>query len=158
MRYFFTTILLFIGAIAFAQKEKDTVLRRCPIFIIDTLTSNNYFLEYQPATVKVFRAKGKLTILIQQKDQYFTLFFRDKNLENRKYKIVVTNPDRNEVEAKYSFRAGTAVSYVSISQGFVETQYNKEKEFWHIKVNGLLTNLAGRTVSVYKVKADFNIE
>ena len=148
----------FIGTTSFAQKERDTVLKRCPVFITDTISSNNYFLEFQPATVKVTRNRGKLTILVQQKDQFFTLFFRDKNLENRKYKIVVTDPDRNEVEAKYSFRSGGSASYVSVSQGTVETTLDKEKGLWHIVVKGMLANMAANTVSYYRVKADFFIE
>ena len=151
-------ILLFIIPLsAVCQEERDTVLKRCPVYIIDTLTSNNYFLEYQPATVKVYRVKGKLTIMIQQKDQYFTMFFKDKHLDNRRYKIVVGDMDRDEAEVKYSFRSGSAVSFVSVSKGNIETQFDKEKDLWHIKVNGLLSNMASHTVSWYKVKADFYI-
>ncbi|HEX6193922.1 MAG TPA: hypothetical protein VFZ42_16220 [Chitinophagaceae bacterium] len=148
-------IVFFISFGVSAQEERDTVLSRCPIYIIDTVTSNNFFLEYQPSVVKVTRARGKLTIVVQQKDQFFTLFFRDKHLENNKYKIVVTDPSRNEVEAKYSFRSGGSASYVSVSKGMVESNFDKEKDLWHIKVNGLLSNMAANTVSYYKVRADF---
>jgi hypothetical protein len=158
MRICFAAVILITSLSASAQKEADTVLKRCPVYVIDTVTSNNFFLEFQPATVSVFRARGKLTIQVQQKDQFFTIFYRDKNLENRKYKIVVTDPDRDEVEAKYSFRSGKTASYVSISKGFVESRYDKEKSLWHIMVNGLLANMAGSTVSYYKVRADFFIE
>ena len=157
MRIHLSVFLLFISIFASAQEERDTVLSRCPVYITDTLTSNNFFLEYQPATVKVFRSRGKLTILVQQKDQFFTLFFKDKKLEERKYKIVVTDPDRNDVEAKYSFRSGGSASYVSVSQGYLESTYDKEKQLWHIKVNGLLSNIAGTSVSYYRVRADFYI-
>ena len=91
-----TTLLIALTCLSlslFSQEERDTVLKRCPVYIMDTVSSNNFFLEYQPATVKVYRAKGKLVILVQQKDQYFTLFFKDKHLNNRKYKIVTVNPD-----------------------------------------------------------------
>ena|SRR5688572_1067163 len=158
MRIVLSTILLMSALSAACQKEGDTTLKRCPVYITDTLTSNNFFLEYQPATVKVFRNRGKLTILVQQKDQYFTLFFKDKKLEDRKYKIVVIDPDRNDVEAKYSFRSGGSASYVSVSQGHVESIFDKEKNLWHIKVNGLLSNIAGTTVSYYRVRADFYVE
>ena len=158
MRTIFVLFLsFFIGTTSFAQKERDTVLKRCPVFITDTISSNNYFLEFQPATVKVTRNRGKLTILVQQKDQFFTLFFKDKKLEERKYKIVVTDPHRNDVEAKYSFRSGGSASYVSVSQGYLESTYDKEKQLWHIKVNGLLSNIAGTSVSYYRVRADFYI-
>ena len=151
------TIVFFISLGMSAQEERDTILSRCPVYITDTITSNNFFLEYQPSTVKVSRARGKLTIVVQQKDQFFTLFFRDKHLENNKYKIVVTDPSRNEVEAKYSFRSGGSASFVSVNKGIVESSFDKEKDLWHIKVNGLLANMAANTVSYYKVKADFFI-
>jgi len=148
-------IVFFISFRMSAQEERDTILSRCPIYITDTVTSNNFFLEYQPSTVKVSRAKGKLTIVVQQKDQFFTLFFRDKHLETNKYKIVGTDPSRNEVEAKYSFRSGATASYVSVTKGIVESAFDKEKDLWHIKVNGLLANMVANTVTYYKVKADF---
>jgi len=154
---FFILLAILLFNSARAQEERDTILARCPIFITDTVTNNNYFIAYQPSTVKVTRNRGKLTILIQQKDQFFTLFFRDKHLENNKYKIVVTDPSRNEVEAKYSFRSGGSASYVSVSNGVVESSFDKEKDIWHIKVNGLLSNIAGTTVTYYRVKADFFI-
>ena len=155
-----TTLLIALTCLSlslFSQEERDTVLKRCPVYIMDTVSSNNFFLEYQPATVKVYRAKGKLVILVQQKDQYFTLFFKDKHLNNRKYKIVTVNPDKDEVEAKYSFRSGGSASYVNVTQGTVESVFDKEKDLWQIKVNGMLANFVGRTVSHYKVKADFFI-
>ena len=156
MRTIFLFITIFLASIGLsAQEERDTVLNRCPIYITDTVTSNNFFLEYQPSTVTVTRARGKLSIVIQQKDQFFTLFFRDKYLENNKYKIVVTDPSRNEVEAKYSFRSGGSASFVSVTKGIVESSFDKEKDLWHLKVNGLLANMSGTTVSYYKVKADF---
>ena len=158
MRKIFVLLFILSTYMVSAQEEGDTLLPRCPVFITDTLTSNNYFLEFQPATVKTYRAKGKLTIVVQQKDQYFTIFFTERKLENRKYKIVVgeTRKD-NEVEAKYSFRSGGSASYVSVTRGQVESSFDKEKDRWHIRVNGLLSNLAAHTVSNYKVNADFYI-
>lgn len=158
MRITAILIGILLSLSASSQEERDTILNRCPVFITDTVTSNNFFLEFQPATVKVFRARGKLTIMVQQKDQFFTIFYRDKQLENRKYKIVVTDPGRNDVEVKYSFRSGRSVSYVSVSQGYVESAYDKEKELWHIKVNGMLSNMAANTVTYYRVRADFYVE
>ena len=95
--------------------------------------------------------------MVQQKDQFFSIFFKDKKLDNRKYKIVVGDMDKDEAEVKYSFRSGSTASFVSVSKGVVETAFDKEKNLWRIKVNGLLTNLAASTVSVYKVKTDFYI-
>lgn len=157
MRIIFLIIGIAISSLVSAQEERDTVLKRCPVFIIDTLTSNNFFLEFQPATIRVYRSRGKLTILIQQKDQFFTIFFKDNRLKNDKYKIVTSEPHKDEVEAKYSFRSGTTASYVSVSKGYVESVFDKEKDLWRIQVNGLLSNIAANTVSWYKVKADFYI-
>ena len=157
MRLFFLMIVMMFSVIVSAQEEGDTVLKRCPVYITDTVSANNYFLEFQPSTVKVDRGRGKLTIEIRQRDQYFTMFFRDKKLNNTKYKIRVGARGNDEVEAKYSFRSGEQVSYVDISSGIVETSFDKEKDLWHIKVNGLLKNLVERSVTYYKVKADFYI-
>src|SRR5262245_55475882 len=103
MRIFLLLVGVIASSIVFAQEERDTVLKRCPIYIMDTVSSNNYFIEYQPSTLKVYRVKGDLHISIQQKDQFFTLFFNDKKLKNDKYKIVVGESKKDdEVEAKYS--------------------------------------------------------
>ena len=67
-----------------AQEERDTALSRCPIYITDTVSSNNFFLEFQPSTLKVYRTKGDLTIVIQQRDQFFTILFNEKKLDERK--------------------------------------------------------------------------
>ncbi|HRF19329.1 MAG TPA: hypothetical protein PK977_14235, partial [Chitinophagaceae bacterium] len=75
MRIFFTFLGLVFFLSANAQTERDTVLKRCPVFITDTVSSNNFFIEARPATLKVYRVKGKLTIAVEQRDQFFTLFF-----------------------------------------------------------------------------------
>jgi len=155
-KYLFILAILF-SSIVSAQQEGDTVLKRCPVYITDTVSANNYFLEFQPSTIRVFRGHGKLTIEIRQREQYFTMFFRDKRLNNTKYKIRVGADDNDEVAVKYSFRSGEQVSYVDISSGTIETNFDKEKDLWHIKVNGLLKNLVERSVTYYKVRADFYI-
>ncbi len=156
------TILFMIGIASglslAAQQERDTVLPRCPVFLTDTITQNNFFLEFQPATVKVYRSRGRLTIAIQQKDQFFTLFFSNNRLKNGKYKIVFSEPDNHEVEAKYSFRSGGSASYVNVNNGEVITTFDKEKDLWHIVVKGMLINLAANSVGYYKVRADFYIK
>ena len=142
---------------AFAQEERDTVYKRCPLYITDTVSSNNFFIDRLPATIKVDRVKGDLKIIIQQKDQFFTLFFRDKKLKNTKYKMSSTPDGHSEMLAKYSFRSGDQVSYVDVSSGTVESIYDKEKSLWHLKVNGMIANLVERSVTYYKVRADFYI-
>ena len=77
----------------------------------------NFFLEFQPATVKVYRAKGVLTITIEQKDQFFTLLFNRNKLKNTKYKIQSFANSKNELAAKYSFKSGDQVSYVNMTSG-----------------------------------------
>ena len=150
-------ILMFYSVTASAQKERDSVLNRCPVYIIDSLTSNNFFLEHQPSILKVYRNKGDLTIAIEQRDQYFTLFFGSKNLDNRKYKIKPNPESKKDVLVKYSFRSGAQVSYVNMTNGTVETSFNKETKLWNIKVNGLMANFVGQSVTYFKVKADLYI-
>lgn len=158
MRLFILSFVTLISSGAFAQQERDTVLGRCPLFITDTVSQNNFFIEARPATLKVYRVRGDLTIVIEQKDQFFTLFFRDKKLRASKYKISVNPDGRGELAAKYSFRSGDQVSYVNVSSGMVEVTYDKEKKIWRLKVNGLIANLVERTVTYYRVKSDFTIK
>jgi hypothetical protein len=138
-----------VSASVSAQKERDSVMRRCPIFITDTVSSNNFFLEAQPCTLRVIREGGDLTIQVQQRDQFFTIFFKDKKLKNTKYKI-----KPNGVQAKYSFRAGEQVSYVNVGSGIIESTYDKEKKMWHLKLNGMIANLVERSVTYYRARAD----
>lgn len=151
-------ILLLSGTFTLsAQEDGDTTLTRCPVFITDTVTSNNFFIEGRPCTIRVYRVKGDLTIVLEQKEQFLTLFFPEKRLRSTRYKIF-TNPEgRNELAIKYSFRSGDQVSYVDVVNGTVETSYDKEKKYWTVKVDGTIANLVERTVSYYKVKANFNI-
>lgn len=138
----------------YAQQEGDTLLRRCPVYITDTITSNNFFLEFQPATLHVNRVKGNLTVVLQQRDQYFTIFFHDNKLKNSTYSIVRGSSSKNYVEAKYSFRSGEQVSFVDVKSGTVEAVFDKEKEIWHLKVRGIIANLVERAVTYYRVRAD----
>ncbi len=158
MRLFFLSVVMMFSLSVAAQTERDTTLSRCPVYIIDTVSGNNYFNEARTAILKVYRIKGDLVIAIEQKDQTFTLFFKDKRLKFSKYKIQ-TNPDsRNEIAAKYSFRIGDQVSYLNVSSGTVDVLYDKVKEQWSLKLNGLLANYLERSVSFYKVKANFVVK
>jgi hypothetical protein len=157
MRIFFLFLCMVISVIVSAQEERDTLLNRCPIYITDTVSSNNFFLEFQPSIIKVYRVKGDLTISIQQRDQLFTLFFNDKKLKNEKYRIIKGANNNDEVAAKYSFRSGQQVSYVDVAKGIIESSFDKEKDMWHLKVSGMIANLVERNVTWYRVKADFYI-
>ena len=158
MRIFILLLVTTLSMSAFAQQERDTVYKRCPLFITDTSTANNFFLEALPATVKVYRERGDLTIAIEQREQFFTMFFRDKRLKNTKYKFKKGARKSSEIEAKYSFRSGVQVSYVDVSSGTVETTFDKEKNLWHIKINGMLANMVERSVTYYRARADFYIK
>ena len=151
-------ILIVFSFSVSAQKEMDTVMNRCPVYITDTTGYNNYFLEFQPATIHIDKAKGELSVVVEQKDQFFSMFFGKKHLENKVYKIKSSAKKNNEVAAKYSFKSGDQVSYVIVTSGTIETNFNKETRLWNIKVNGILSNFVGTGVSYFKVKADFNIK
>lgn len=157
MRLSILGLLMLITAVAHAQEEGDTLYRRCPVFVIDTLTSNNFFLESFPANVRVYRVSGDLTIAIEQREQFFTFFFGDKKLKPGTYKISST-PRNKDVVAKYSFRSGEQVSYVNVSNGTIDCSFDKEKDLWFLKVNGMIANMVGRSITYYKVKADFYIK
>jgi hypothetical protein len=150
--------LLFTSYRVAAQEEGDTVYSRCPVAITDTSGYNNYFTPHQSATVKLEKIKGGLVITIQQRDQFFTMFFRQKKLDVRKYKIKVGANDKDELDAKYSFRSGGRASYVNVTSGIVDVTYNKESHVWNLKVDGMLSNLVERSVAYYKVKADFSVK
>lgn len=154
MRPILLALTLGFWLTAFSQEERDTLLNRCPVFITDTVSTNNFFLEFQPSTIKVYRVKGKLMIQVAQKDQFFTLFFPDKKLRNTKYRISADARGKSEAEAKYSFRSGTSASFVDVSSGHIESSWDEETEQWHIKVNGMLANHVERSVTYYKVRAD----
>ena len=156
MRILILVLLTTISMPAFSQQEKDTVYKRCPVFITDTVSSNNFFIEALPATIKVERAGEILKIIIQQRDQFFTIFFSDKKLKSGKYKIKV-NPRDRDVSAKYSFLSGDQVSYVNVSSGLIEVIFDEEKDMWQLKVNGMIANMVERSVTYYRVRADFYI-
>lgn len=150
----FFVLFAFAGS---AQQERDTILKKCPLFITDTISSNNFFIEGLPATLKVYRVSGDLTIAIQQRDQFFTMFFRDRKLRTGKYKIKVS-PGGKDVAAKYSFRSGEQVSYVNVANGTIECSFDKEKNMWRLKVNGMIANLVERAITYYRVRAEFYVK
>lgn len=156
MRILILLAIAFISMPASSQQERDTVYKRCPLFITDTVTANNFFIEGMPATIKVERDNGAVRIVIQQKDQFFTMYFRDRKLKVGKYKIKLS-PGGKDAWAKYSFRSGDQVSYVNVSNGTIETSYDKVKDLWHLKVNGMIANMVERSVTYYKVRSDFFI-
>lgn len=153
--YLISMILLCPALFTFAQPEQDSSLRRCPVFITDTVSANNFFIEGLPSNVKLYRVKGKLTLEMKQKDQYFTLFFHDKKLKAQTYTIARGSNGKKEVEARYSFRSGSQVSYVDVSRGSMEVTLDEEKKLWHLKVNGMLANMVERSVTWYRVRAEF---
>lgn len=150
---FFVFLVLVISISVFAQREGDTVLKHCPVFITDTAGYNNYFIEALPATITVDKSKGILSVVVSQKDQFFSLFFGKRKLENRKY-IIKSNADsKREVAARYSFRSDGQVSYVTVTSGTVECSFNKESQLWNLKVVGVISNYVGRSISNFNVKA-----
>ncbi len=154
---FWAIFILLLSFSASAQHEGDTVLRRCPVFITDTAGYNNYFIEALPATITVDKSKGILSVVVNQRDQYLSLFFGKKHLENKKYRIESNADSKSEVAVKYSFRADDQVSYVVVTSGTVTSSFNKETNLWNLKVDGVLSNYVGRSTSYFKVKADLFI-
>lgn len=154
---FFFSVLL-VSTSVFAQHEGDTLYKRCPVGIIDTATGNNYFIEHQPATIKTYRNNGNYTIVIEQKNQFFTMFFHTRKLSYKgRYDITGGDAGRSDVTAKYSFRSGESVAFIDVSSGKVETNYDKATKLWRIKVNGLIANMGDTKVTYFKAKADFYI-
>lgn len=160
MKIIFFIAILFVSSSAFAQHEGDSVYKRCPVAIKDTLTGNNYFIEHQPATVKTYRNKGNYTIVIEQKNQFFTMFFRVRGFSTKKKSKYSFSPDANnndEVSGKYSFRSGESVAFIDVSSGKVEIAYDKATKLWRIKVTGLIANMGDTRVTYFKATADFYI-
>lgn len=152
-------VLLLSGTAVFSQKEGDTLYSRCPVAIKDTATGNNYFIEHQPAKIKTYRSSGRYTIVIEQKNQFFTMFFQQRKLSTKgRYKFAVDANNNNEVSAKYSFRSDGDVAFIDVSSGRVETSYDKLTKLWHIKVDGLIANLGETRVSYFKATADFFVK
>jgi hypothetical protein len=151
--------VLLVSLSAFSQNEGDTVYKRCPVSIKDTATGNNYFIEHQQAKVKTYRSNGKFTIIIEQKNQFFTMLFHSKKLSSRgRYSISVDASGRNELSAKYSFKSGESVAFIDVSKGTVETSYDKTAKLWHIKLTGLIADLGETKVNYFKAVADFYIK
>lgn len=158
MKPVLAAILLLFTLSSRSQVNRDTILNRCPVYITDTVSSNNFFIEARPATLKVYRVHGDLTIVVEQKDQFFSLFFHDKRLRNTTYDIEPGSRSRGEVEVAYSFKSGDQVALINVSDGKIESTYDKEKKMWKVKVNGMITNMSDRSVSYYKAKAEFWIK
>lgn len=148
----FFTIIIFQ---ANGQSDLDTTVSQCPVFITDTVSSNNFFIAARPAVMKVYRVKGKLTIRVEQKDQFFTLYFHDRKLKNTTYTIQPGSRGKSEVEAAYSFRSGEQSSFISVSRGKVETVFDEEKKQWQLRVSGIIINQVERSATHYRVKAEF---
>jgi hypothetical protein len=158
MKIIFFSALFLTAFSAFSQREGDTLYKRCPVAIKDTATGNNYFIEHQPATVKAYRNNGNFTVVIEQKNQFFTMFFRTRKLSSRgKYSIAIDADGRSGLTAKYSFRSGESVAFIDVSSGKVETTYDKATKLWHIKLTGLIANMGDTRVTYFKATADFYI-
>ncbi len=160
MKIIFIIAFLFVSSSAFSQHEGDSVYKRCPIAIKDTATGNDYFIEHQPATVKTYRNKGNYTIVIEQKNQFFTMFFRDSRFSTKRKSTYHISTDANsngELSAKYSFRSGESVAFIDVSSGKVETTYDKATKLWHIQLTGLIANMGDTRVTYFKATGDFYI-
>jgi hypothetical protein len=152
MKIIFFLCAMLISFSVFSQHEGDTVYQRCPVAIKDPATGNNYFIAHQAATVKAYRNHGNFIVVIEQKGQFFTMFFDNKRLSTKgKYNI------SSDVKAKYSFKSGESVAYIDVSSGKVETSYDKITKLWHIIVTGLISNMGGTGVSNFNASADFFI-
>ena len=154
MRPSLLLIALVLSSAAFAQEERDSVMKKCPVYITDTVSANNFFIEGQACTMSVSRVKGDLKVVVQQRDQFLSVFFRDKKLKTGKYKIKSYARDKDETEVKYSFRSGDQVSYVTVSSGTIDVSFDKEKELWKLKLNGMIANMVERSVTYYRVRTE----
>lgn len=152
-------VLLLVASFSVkAQKESDSLYRQCPVAILDTSTGNNYFIEQQSARLKTYRNSGEIRVVIEQKNQFFTIMFHTRKLKTKgKYSISSDAAARDEVSAKYSFKSGESTAYIDVSNGVVETTYDKASKLWHIKLTGLIANLGDTRVTYFKAKADFFI-
>lgn len=155
MRFLFLSIVMLISFQAFSQKEGDSTYSRCPVSLKDTATGNNYFVEHLPAKVTTYRNHGNFTIVIEQKNQFLTIFFNTRKLSSKgKYSIGVGETSRGDVTAKYSFRSGESVAYLDVSNGKVETSYDKATKLYHVVLVGLVANMGETKVTYFKIKAD----
>ena len=151
-------LLFFLAPLSVsAQEERDTTLTRCPVYITDTVTSNNFFIEARPCTIKVYRVSGDLKVVVEQRDQFLTLLFLDRKLRSTRYKISTRPKGKSQLAVKYSFRSGDQVSYVDVANGTVDVAYDSEKKIWLLQVNGTIANLVGTTVTYYRVRANLHV-
>ena len=160
MKIIFFIAALLVSSSVFSQHEGDSVYKRCPVAIKDTATGNNYFIEHQQATVKTYRNKGNYTIVIEQKSQYFTMFFRVRSFSTKRKSTYSISTDANsngELIVKYSFRSGESVAFIDVSSGKAEVAYDKATKLWHIKLTGLIANMGDTRVTYFKATADFYI-
>jgi hypothetical protein len=153
MRQLLSLVILLVSISASSQISRDTVLSRCPVYITDTVSVNNFFLEARPATLKVYRVKGDLTVVVEQRDQFFSLFFHEKKLRSFTYDEPGSK-GRGEVEAAYSFKSGDQTALISLTDGKIECSFDKDKKMWRLKVNGTITNMSDRTLSYYRVRTE----
>jgi hypothetical protein len=155
MRCLFVIIISLLASSAIhAQVSRDTALSRCPVAITDTVSQNNYFIEARPCTLKVYRVKGDLTVVVEQREQYFSLFFHEKRLRSTTYDIEPGSKGRGEVESTYSFKSGDQVAYINLSDGKIQSVYDKDQKVWRLKITGTITNMTDRSLTYYRVKAD----
>jgi hypothetical protein len=154
MRYSTLIIALLFSLTLQAQVSRDTVLSRCPVFITDTSSSNNFFIEARPATLKVYRVKGDLTVVVEQKEQYLTLLFHNKRLRTGTYPIDRGSKGNKEAEATYSFRSGDQVAYIQLDKGEIKSSYDKVTKTWKLSITGILINRVETSASYYRVKAE----
>jgi hypothetical protein len=154
MKFFLVMFLTASVLSSRAQLSQDSTLNRCPVFITDTVSSNNFFIEARPAILKVYRVKGDLTVVVEQKEQYFSLFFHEKRLRATTYDIQPGSKSRGEVESTYSFKSGDQVAYINVANGTIRSSYDKVKKLWTLNVLGTITNMTDRSVSYYRVKAN----
>lgn len=155
MKIFLLLFAVLLSSQAFSQREGDSTYSRCPVALTDTTTGNNYFIEHLPAKVRTYRNHGNFTIVIEQKNQFLTIFFNTRKLSTRgKYSIAVGETGRSDVTAKYSFRSGESVAYLDVNSGKVETSYDKTTKLWRVKLTGLVANMGDTKVTYFKIKAD----
>ncbi|MEN9547517.1 MAG: hypothetical protein RIR12_108 [Bacteroidota bacterium] len=158
MKRLFFLLFLFYSFASYSQQTRDTALSRCPVYITDTVTGNNFFIEARPCIVKVYKSGANLRIVVEQKDQFLTILFNTGKLKAKKYTIKVGSTANDEVGVKYSFKSGEQVSYIDLINGSVLAKFDKAKKLWQINTNGLIADQADRGVSYYKVKAELWIK
>lgn len=158
MRLSIFLILLFFSGLLSAQELRDTILKPCPLYITDTASSNNFFIEGLPVTLKVYRVRGELTVQFEQRDQFFTIFFHAKKLKAKTYKLERGSGSRKEVEAAYSFKSDGQVSSIPVSSGKLDVSFDNEKNMWRMNIIGTIRNMVERSVTYYRVKSDFYIK